>query len=195
MKNLLAVFIMLWSSFVALQAQVYPIKTKADYKELATLTDFAKMKELIFVNNQPRPEVFLYFALLQGMAKDKLPAWVALSVAKQSVGLNFVPKCKICESTKMAFSHYATYANAKRKDNNAYPNLTAKEADLRHKDIATLTEKYTSELLVLLKFTDDETYKLQELLVVMRKQRMAGLPEKFGSKGCPSCDGATHHKD
>jgi len=187
---------MLVCCLTSLQAQVYPITNNDEFNELVLVDNYyVKMKELIFVNNTVRAEVFLYFALMQGMTKDKLPASAALSVANEAEGPNFVPDCKICNATKQAFADYAKYSAVLDNESNPYPNLTAKNEELRHQDIRALIDNYTTALLAKLKLTVAEAEKLESDLAVMAKQGMGQLHQvDFGYKGCPSCNGATHKK-
>jgi hypothetical protein len=194
MKILIIAISMLACSLANLQAQTYPLASARDFKVLVSETDYVKMKLLIFDDNDVHAERFLYFALLQGLASDGLSGEIALSVASETEGPNFVPKCNICAATRKAFSDYNKYGKAFDKGNNTYPNLTVKNAELRHLEITALTDNYTTALLTQLKLTDAEAEKLQAELLVMRKQGMVGLSDDFGSKGCPSCDGATHQK-
>jgi hypothetical protein len=199
MKILIIAISMLACSLANLQAQVYPITNNDEFNKLALVTNYyAKMKELIFVNNAVRAEVFLYFAMVQGMTNDKLPASVALSVATEAEGPNFVPNCKICAATKQAFEDYAKYSDVLDNESNPYPSLTDKDKHQRHQDIRALTDKYTTALLAQLKLTDAEGKKLESYLAVMAEDGMVKLQQldnnDFGYSGCPSCKGATHQK-
>jgi hypothetical protein len=147
---------------------------------------------LIFKGNSARAEVFLYFAIVQGLAKDGIPTSVAQSVLKETKGNNFVPKCKICESTKHAFSTYVNHGATYSTDTNPYPDLASDDVALRHNAIKKAIDKYTSSFLTLLNLSTIEMEQLENTLAAMRKQGMTGLNSNFGSKSCPSCDGATH---
>lgn len=195
MRLLLTIMALYLSSAAAIKAQSFPIANADELQQLVVQPDLAKIKLLIFDDTYVYADRFLYFSILQGLAKDTMPQTIAQSLAAEAQGPNFVPKCKICSSTKSALMDYEKYGAAFNGEANKYPDLTSKDAALRHKAIKALTDRYTSAFITLLQLSDLEQQHLQDKLIAMRKQGMVGLKDDFGSKGCPSCDGATHKKD
>jgi len=176
-----------------LQAQSHPITGADDLQQLVVSPDLEQIKLLIFNDNVVNADRFLYFAVLRGLAKDGMPLSIANNVAKEQQGDNFVPKCKICESTRKAFNDYAQFGTTYHTETNPAPELVADKADERHEALKTLIDKYSSSFLTLLSLSAIEQEKLQSALGMMKKQGMTGLKkETFGSNFCPSCAGATH---
>ncbi len=164
-------------------------------QQLVVQPDLAKMKLLIFDGNYVYADRFIYFALMQGLAKDGIPVAIANSVATEALGPNFVDKCEICNATRKGFSDYALHGMAYSTKSNLYKDLGSKKDGKRHEAIKQLTDTYTTALLTQLQLSTAEQQMLQNKLAGMRKKGMSGMNDKFGSKFCPSCDGATHTND
>lgn len=193
MKNILLTIMVLCLGHSMSQAQTYPIANADDLGQLVVSPDMEQIKLLIFNDNVVNAERFLYFAVIRGLAKDGMPLSIANHVAKEQQGENFVPKCKICESTKRAFADYSKLGTTYHTETNPAPELAAEEADKRHEALKTLIDKYSSSFITLLNLSQIEQEKLQNALGLLKKQGMAGLKkETFGSNFCPSCSGATH---
>lgn len=176
-------------------AQTYPIKSGVGLEQLVLQPDLPQIKILIFDDTYVHADRFIYFALMQGLAKDGMPVDIAKSIVSEAQGPNFVPKCGICDATRKAFSDYAKYGDAYSQRKNPYKDLISKDNAKRHEAIRDLIDKYTSAFITQLQLSELEMEKLQNKLANMRKQGMNGMNENFGSKFCPSCDGVTHQKD
>ncbi|CAN5433784.1 hypothetical protein BH09BAC1_BH09BAC1_10810 [soil metagenome] len=170
MKSLLLAFSIIWFGNMVAVAQKYPIENADQLQQLVVSPDLAQLKLMIFDDTYVYAERFVYFAILQGLAKDKLPITIAQSVLNEQQGNNFEPKCRICGETKQAFSHYAQYGAAYNGTKNPYPLLASKNASQRKDAINTLVDKYTSAFSTLLELSAIEQERLQSALAVMRKK-------------------------
>ncbi len=195
MKTILLALAISLISFATINAQSYPITTADDMQKLAVQPDLAQLKLLIFDGTDIYAERFIYFALMQGLAKDGMPVGIAKTVADESQGPNFVPKCKICIATEKAFNDYSVYGDTYSTKKNPSKDLVSKNATKRHEAIRDLMDRYTSAFITQLQLSNLEQQQLQNKLTAMRKQGMSGMDDKFGSKFCPSCDGVNHTKE
>lgn len=195
MKTILLSVACFIGSVIGINSQTYPITNSDGLQQLVVQPDLAQIKLLIFDDTYVHADRFIYFALMQGLAKDGMPVGIAKSVVTEAQGPNFVPKCEICKATKKAFDDYATYGDAYSTGKNPYKGLAAKDNVKRHEAIRDLIDKYTSAFITQLQLSDLELQKLQNKLASMRKQGMSGMGDGFGSKFCPSCDGVTHTRD
>ena len=166
MKNLVLCIALLWFGY-NLVAQNYPLSSAIDLEVLVNTTDAEHYKPLIFNNNYVEADRFIYFAVLRGLAIDKMP----ISTAKQLLHEdNFVPKCKICASAKKALNDYVQHGMAYNGPKNPYPELTSKKTDTRHQALKALLDKYTSTFKTLLQLSPLEEEELNKQLGLLKKK-------------------------
>ncbi len=150
MKNIALILALYLIGSLPLMAQKYPLENSAHVSQLVTNPDLAQLKLMIFDDSYVYADRFVYFAVVLGLAKDKVPVAIAKSVAEESVGNNFADKCQACEATRKAFLDYSTYGAAYDSKKNPYPNLASDKANLRHTALKSLVDKYTSAFTTLL---------------------------------------------
>lgn len=195
MKTLIIAIAFMLGSTAIINAQNYPIETADQLQQLVVQPDLAQIKLLVFDDTYVHADRFIYFALIQGLAKDGMPVDIAQSIVTEAQGPNFVPKCEICKATKKAFNDYATFGDTYSSEKKPDKNLISEDDNKRHEAIRDLLDRYTSAFITQLQLSNMEQQHLQNKLASMRKQGMSGMNDNFGSKFCPSCDGVTHQKD
>ncbi len=180
MKTILLALAIIWFGSTALPAQTYPIKSADELQKLVVSADMAQLKLMIFDDTHVYADRLIYFAIMQGLAKDNMPVSIANSVVSEQQGDNFIPGCRICEATKQAFNHYAQFGESNNANKNPYPGLVSTDPLKRQIAIKNLTDKYTSAFISLLRLSDLDNERLQQAMGLLRDQSPTG-------KACPAC--------
>ncbi len=142
-------------------------------------------------NSELESSDFLYWAVLDGLIKDKFPKDVAQYIVDNERDY-FVPKCPICRPVTRAFLYYAKKSTASKKTHigdHTIDILKNGEQEKKHTALKNLIDAYVSQEYITLKMDDRNKKRIQNDLESGRKQGMSGMGNGFGTF-CPSCDGA-----
>jgi hypothetical protein len=168
------------------------------------------------VPSAPKPsfDQFLFFATLQGLCEDSIPAAAvdaALEQDEKERYVNFVYGCPVCHPVLEGFRAYAMrpqFLYSRKGPNGllgggadeASSALAARLAGADRADrgaaLHGLVERWTKRHMDRLRLTEEERAQWRQSFAEGRKKGMGRLESSdgFAHKSCPSCEGAADNE-
>lgn len=138
-------------------------------------------------------KAFVKKSVLNGLTEDGVSPELAAKLAEENT--NFVPKCKICESTQAALREYAARKavqppkDGKGLSAEMIAGLQSDKVEVRLTALRNLIERYIEKEFARADLTAEQKARIENELKNMRKEAEANL-RPTGRPFCASCDGA-----